>query len=148
MRIEHLTRDLGIWERTYRRFDHESCHTSWFRKKCTRYYAHDVFKRTKSFDVPSSSVALTIEFVQAFAPAAAWNPGQYQVARYLGKSIDIPGPLEMTIKGGVKTEVPQAMSGAVGDPEGPVRLVSLVGQNRPADWFNFVVDFESAKLAN
>ena len=27
LRIENLTKDLGTWQRSYKRFDHESCHT-------------------------------------------------------------------------------------------------------------------------
>ncbi|ASY61396.1 hypothetical protein [Sinorhizobium sp. CCBAU 05631] len=148
LRIESVTKDLGTWERTYRRFSHQSCHTSWFQKRCKRYYANDSFKRTKSFDVPSDAVALTIEFVHGFAPEVAWHPGEYSVANFLDKPIKVLGPLEMTIKGGIQTEVPQAMDGAVGDPVGPVRLKTLVGKDGPAPWFTLVVDFEAANMVN
>ena len=141
---------FGVWQHTFSRFSHQSCHTSWFRKKCKKYYAQDQLTYNRKLDPFGSDVGLRIEFTSALRPDQPWRPGQFALKDYRQKWISAEGPLEMKIVGAVAVSPP-----AIADfkprpehtPVGKAREVRMLGRNGPEQWLTITVEFDAAPLA-
>jgi hypothetical protein len=141
---------FGVWQHTFSRFSHESCHTSWFQKKCTKYWAQDQLTYNRRFDPFGSDVDLKIEFTSALQPDQHWRQGQFALRDYRQKWIVAEGPLEMKIVGAVAVSPPSIADfkpGPQHTPVGNTREVRMLGSNGPERWLNVTVEFEAAPLA-
>lgn len=150
LEVTSVTQELGKWTQTFRRFSHQSCHTSWFRRKCTKYYANDNLTAVKEYDPLSSDVNLQLEFVNAFPPHAPWKRGEFPVSTLQGQWVDALGSLEMKIAGGVSAALPVVadFKPAPGSSKvGEMREGEILGRNGPQQWLTVKVEFEAAQLA-